>query len=311
MLWLTINLWQHVSLGYQFRFEQSSAKILQQTNYSFDISVTEIFWPLATGHILVMAEPQYRHNILYNYQLIEQQQIQAICMVPSALNVLLKNLNSEQRLDSLQYALICGEALALDTVQSFYNKAAGKLYNIYGPTETVIYASAVETRANDELVTIGKPIANSKFYILNEKLQPQPLGVTGEIYIGGEILSNQYLNRPELNVERFIDNPFDKGKIYKTGDLGRYLANGEIEFLGRNDTQVKVNGYRIEVSEIGAIFTNMPKVEQAAIIKDAEQNCLVAYYVGADLEIDVIIEYLAKYLPEYMLILSGLKKYLI
>jgi acyl carrier protein len=182
------------------------------------------------------------------------------------------------------------------------------LINGYGPTETTTFATThIITEANGLPLPIGRPIANTQIYILDAEMQPVPIGVIGEIYIGGIGVSRGYLNRPELTVERFIANPFSVGKIYKTGDLGRWRTDGVIEYLGRNDFQIKLRGFRIELGEIEAALLACPNVREAVVLAREDHvgdKKLVAYLVskiGATLEAAVLRSELARVLPDYML----------
>src|SRR5690554_590274 len=178
--------------------------------------------------------------------------------------------------------------------------------NCYGPTESAVWATMHEVAASDnkyQRLPIGKPIGNLQIYILNESLQPQPIGVPGEIYIAGVGVTKGYLNKTELTKRSFIKNPFGEGTMYKTGDLASWYSEGNIDFLGRIDTQVKIRGYRIELGEIESILNNHPEITNAAAIAlgEGHNKTLAAYYEGAgkiallDLE-----EYLKNFLPEYM-----------
>ncbi len=193
-------------------------------------------------------------------------------------------------------------------------KRGSQLWNLYGPTETTIWSTiyqvtSAENRGISNTVPIGRPIANTQIYILDSNLQPVPIGVIGDLYIGGDGVSRGYLNRPELTAERFIANPFDSSSIiYKTGDLARYLPDGDIEFFGRSDQQVKVRGFRIETGEVEVALAEHPSVRQAVVVAWKERSSeasLVAYVVAASGEEEAdpgqLREFLRQKLPEYML----------
>ncbi len=193
-------------------------------------------------------------------------------------------------------------------------ECGSQLWNLYGPTETTIWStlyqvSPNESRGISHTVPIGRPIANTQIYILDSNLEPLPLGVIGDLYIGGDGLSRGYRNRPELTAERFISNPFDPSSMmYKTGDLARYLPNGKLEFFGRGDQQVKVRGFRIETGEVEAALAQHPSVRQAVVVAWKERSSdasLVAYLVAAPGEDEAdpgqLREFLRSKLPEYML----------
>ncbi len=278
-------------------------KILQNTNYSFDISVAEIWWPLSMGASLILADSEKSKSAAYLISLIKQQQITTSCLVPSAFNLILKALHDPQDLASLKQILLCGEALSLNLVQDYFKFGQARLFNLYGPTEATIYASSKECSAQDKMVTIGKAITNTEFYVLNEQLNLQPIGTIGELYIGGAALAEGYLNRAALTAERFIENPYGQGKIYRTGDLVRYLANGEIEYISRADNQIKLRGYRIELDEIAAVLREFPELDESLVlIKNINSSKqIVAYYAAAQEIAEIKLrEFLAEKLPEYM-----------
>jgi len=180
------------------------------------------------------------------------------------------------------------------------------LINNYGPTETTVVATSGRVGDEDEVLHIGRPIANTQIYILDKDLQPAPIGVAGEIHIGGAQVARGYLNRADLTAQRFIDNPFGEGRLYKTGDLARWRANGTIEYLGRNDFQVKVRGFRIELGEIESQLSRCSGVREALVVaRDATSGDkrLVAYVVGQEgqaLSIERLRAELAEHLAEYM-----------
>ena len=205
--------------------------------------------------------------------------------------------------------IICGgEALPPDLAQKLLPRAAS-LWNIYGPTETTIWSSTCKIEPGEKTITIGRPIANTQMYLLDARLHPVPVGVPGELYIGGDGLARGYLNRPELTAERFIPNPFSddpSDRIYKTGDLARYLSNGTIEHLGRLDFQVKIRGYRIELGEIESVLNQHPAMRQAVVVAREDvpgDKRLVAYVVlkkGLNATVDDLKQHVTKQVPAYM-----------
>ena len=218
------------------------------------------------------------------------------------LDVFLNYLSTKESSQSnLQIVFCSGEALKNNTCDTFYKLIPDiSLYNLYGPTEASIDVS-YSLCEPDKKVTIGKPISNTKFYILDNYLLPTPIGVPGELYIGGAGLARGYLNLPQLTKEKFINNPFAtpddiaKGytRLYKTGNICKWLANGEIEYIGRNDFQVKLRGFRIELVEIENVISAINNIKQSCVL--VKNETLVAYYV-ANIEIDesVIKNHLAK-----------------
>jgi amino acid adenylation domain-containing protein len=291
----------------------SSDRVVQKTPFSFDVSVWEFFWPLLTGARIVVALPEGHKDSTYLVNLISQQQITTIHFVPTMLQVFLQEPNLEN-CSCLKRVFCSGEALPFELTQRFFSKLECELHNLYGPTEAAIDVTFWQCHPQDNLqiVPIGRPIANTQIYILDKHLQPVPIGVAGELYIGGDGLARGYLNRPELTQEKFIPNPFDKSnfntqksKLYKTGDLARYLPDGNIEFLGRIDHQVKIRGFRIELGEIEAVLNTHSQIQQAVVIATediASNKRLVAYLVTRDesLTTNQLHEFLKQKLPEYM-----------
>jgi len=294
-------------------------KVLQNISFSFDPSVWQIFWPLCYGAQLVLASPSGHKDISYLVQLIAAAQITVIAVVPSILRPLLEEPGIEN-CQCLKHVTCGGEALPVELIERFHSRLNldNVLYNCYGPTETSIDAtfwpSTGQTATQIPTVTapIGLPITNMEIYILDENLQPVPIGETGELHIGGVGLARGYLNLPELTAEKFIPHPFKQvtgERLYKTGDLGRYLPDGNIEFLGRIDSQVKIRGFRIELAEIETILSQYSGVNQALVVVREDipgDQRLVAYvvpdpeYPEYNLYSHELREFLADKLPEYM-----------
>lgn len=285
-------------------------RYLQKTPYSFDVSVQEFFWPLMTGATLVMARPGGHKDPAYLVNLIQEQQITALHFVPSMLAVFLEAEGLE-RCPSVRQVFTSGEALSFELQSRFFERFHVKLNNLYGPTEAAVDVTYWDcgTETGKSIVPIGRPVANTQIYILDRHLQPVPIGVAGELHIGGVQLARGYLNRPELTAEKFIRDPFsgDPGaRIYKTGDLARFLPDGEIEYLGRIDHQIKLRGFRIELGEIEAVLTECTGVCQAAVIvrEDVPGNqTLVAYLApasGQEISLESVRAHLTEKLPEFM-----------
>ena len=274
--------------------------VLQKTPFSFDVSVWEFFWPLFTGARLVMARPGGHKDPKYLCEVIEAEQITTLHFVPSMLDVFLAQGDVSQAA-GLVRVMCSGEALPGSLVRRFKAQLPGiGLYNLYGPTEAAVDVTAWNCARPDvpDNTPIGKPIANTRMYLLDAQLQPVPLGVVGELFIGGVQVARGYLNRPELTAERFLKDPFSNGRLYRTGDVGRYLPDGNIEYLGRNDDQVKIRGLRIELGEIQARLLDHPQVSEAAVV--AREERLVAYYTGAQVEIEHLRAHLLQGLPDFM-----------
>lgn len=284
--------------------------LLQKTPSSFDASVWEIFVPLLSGARLVLAEPGGHRDSAYLVETISKLGITTLQLVPSMLRVFLDEPNLDH-CDQLRRVFCGGEALPLDLQQKFFERMNALLCNLYGPTETSIDATFRSCKVNDNQhgVLIGRPISNIQVYLLDSRLEPVPVGCSGELHVGGIGLARGYLNRPDLTAERFIPNPFsvEPGqRLYCTGDLARYLPDGTIEYLGRIDHQVKLRGFRVELGEIEAALCEQPAVKAAVVVAredGASQQRLVAYVVpanGVPPSTDELRSTLEQRLPDYM-----------
>ena len=262
-------------------------RILQKTPFSFDVSGWEFWWPLLFGATLVIARPGGHKDAAYLARIIQKEQITTIHFVPPMLHVFLEEPASE-KCTSLRHVICSGEALPFELQEQFFKKPLrAKLHNLYGPTEAAIDVTFWECQpeSKKKIVPIGKPIANTQIYLLDQYLQPVPVGVPAELHIGGINLARGYLNRPELTAEKFISNPFSldpNEKLYKTGDLCRYLPDGNIEYLSRIDHQVKIRGLRIELGEIESAIAEHPMVgENIVVVREDTpgEKRLVSYIV--------------------------------
>ncbi|MCU0288097.1 MAG: AMP-binding protein, partial [Acidobacteria bacterium] len=233
--------------------------IIKRTNLSFDPSVWEIFWPLAIGGSVKILNRQQSRDAEYLLQLMTDNAGASMMYCPSPLlkimTVLLNRMDEKPRL-KLPWLIIGAESIAQEVIKNFYSYYEGKIVNTYGPTEGTINNTYYDIDRFDEcpVVPIGKPVANNKIYILSTAMKPQPIKVAGEIHIAGDSVARGYIHNPEKTRAVFIDNPFGEGKLYKTGDVGRWLVDGNIEIMGRTDEQVKIRGYRIEPEEIRSVF---------------------------------------------------------
>lgn len=279
--------------------------ILVLTTISFDIFVVESLLPLTKGMKLIVAlEDQQKHPKLIK-QLIMSYDVDILQATPSRMQLILSDKSDEGCFMGLRVILLGGEALHNDIKEKLSLVTKAKLFNLYGPTETTVY-SAIKYLEDDSEITIGKPLANTRMYIMNENKQLQPIGVNGELYIAGAGLARGYVNNEERTQESFIPDPLFIGeKMYKTGDAAMWLASGEIKFIGRIDNQVKIRGYRIELEEIENHLNTCPYIEQAAVVvkTDPDQNNrLYAYVVSKDeIKVSKIRKYLLNYLPDYMI----------
>ncbi|WP_298734509.1 non-ribosomal peptide synthetase [uncultured Chitinophaga sp.] len=297
LLWMRDNL--HIG---------PEAVILQKTPYTFDVSVWELLMPGITGSKLVFAAPEGHKDPAYLQSLISREQVSIVHFVPSMLGIFLEELDAAS-CRSLQHVVCSGEALSPVLVAAFKEKLPWvRLHNLYGPTEAAIDVTAIdltEVDTNVSGVSIGKPVANTRIYIVDRNLQLQPVGVPGELLIEGVQVARGYLNQAALSAEKFIASPFTTGgRAYRTGDLAKWLPNGEIAYMGRMDDQVKIRGNRIEPGEIETRLLSYGLVEQAAVVVKGEglRKYLVAYVLPREgYSREALYNYLSARLPEYMI----------
>jgi surfactin family lipopeptide synthetase A len=296
--------------------------LLSVTTISFDIHVLELFLPLSLGAKVIIASREIAMNGHLLIQALEKHQVTLLQSTPITWRILLAA--GWQGSKSLKM-LTGGEPLSKELAKQLENKGAS-LWNLYGPTEATVWSSVEEIKADQETISIGRPLANVKYYILDKNLMPVPVGIPGELYIGGDSLARCYQNRPELTQEKFIRDPFSNqpnALMYKTGDLVRYLAtlkdtssrreaspighDGKIEYLGRIDAQVKIRGFRVELGEIEAAIALQPGVKQTVVIAREDNpgdKRLVAYVVlhpGQIIASREIRQFIGQKLPEYMI----------
>jgi amino acid adenylation domain-containing protein len=286
-------------------------RVMQKTPFTFDVSVWEFFWPLSEGACLVVAEPERHKESAYLVELIKKQRITCLHFVPSMLQLFLHE--DLTGCDSLALIICSGEALTVEQCRRLQTLPGVSAHNLYGPTEAAVdvtHWDCAQWRDQYLSVPIGRPIANTQIYILNEKLQPTPIGVAGELYIGGHNLAAGYLNKPGLTAKQFIPNPFARdaqARLYKTGDLARFRSDGNIEYIGRMDSQVKLRGLRIELGEIESLLRQHPGVAEAVVVvrRFGEQDERLAAYVvlenpGAPVDTGALGAFIGKKLPNYM-----------
>ena len=288
--------------------------ILQKTPVIFDVSVWELFWGLFHGASVVMLAPDGEKDPRTMIDTIEQNRVTTIHFVPSMLSVFLNSTTlrefDNRSFKSLKYVFSSGEALKPELVNLFnqvMQPAAISLINLYGPTEATVDVTYFNCAPAGPLavVPIGKPIDNIQLYILDKNLGLLPLGVTGQLCISGVGLAREYLNREGLTKEKFVENPFRKGsRLYLTGDLARWMPDGNIEYLGRMDDQVKIRGFRIELGEIENQLLSLKGIKEVTVIaKEKKDNhYLVAYYLADQkFETSILKAHLEASLPEYMI----------
>jgi amino acid adenylation domain-containing protein len=277
-------------------------------SFAFDSSVAVIFWTLCQGGTLVLVNEGRQRDIWHLGKAIAQHQISHWLSVPSLYTLLLDHIQPAE-LNSLRTVIVAGETCSPTLVKHHRQLLPqGSLFNEYGPTEATVWSSVCNCQdyESSHTIPIGRPIANTQIYLLDIHLQPVPIGVVGEIYIGGEGVVSGYLNHPELTAQKFIPNPFEKAegkRLYKTGDLGRFLPDSNIEFIGRRDYQVKINGYRIELEEIETVLKQYPDIENAVVLAREElgKKYLVAYVVTSEIapSTSQLRNFLKQKLPTY------------
>lgn len=288
-----------------------SDRVLQKTPFTFDVSVWELFWPLTVGARLVMAQPEGHRDAGYLIEAIQRFQITTIHFVPPMLSVWLED-EAVKKCSSLKRVICSGEVLNVEQQRKFQKSLKAELHNLYGPTEASIDVTFWPCPADwgKEFVPIGKPIANTQIYVLDDSMEPVPAGAAGELYIGGAGLARGYLKLPELTADRFVPNPFNAAageRLYRSGDLARYQADGSLEFLGRIDHQVKIRGFRVELGEIETVLREHAAIQQAvAVVREEKpgEKRLVGYVVKkagtGELDLIQLRAYLREHLPEYM-----------
>jgi amino acid adenylation domain-containing protein len=286
-------------------------RVLQTSSFSFDDSVWEFFEPLSVGATVIIPEAHECQDVSQLVSLLGKHRITATCFVPSLLDAVIEQPDFVS-CGHLRRLTTGGESLPAQLKNHFVERFSAGLYNGYGPTETTIAATfyICDRGTSDAPIPIGRPIANTQIYVLDSDFEPVPVRVAGEIHIGGNGVSRGYLNDPVTTASRFVPDPFGGkpgSRLYKTGDWGRYLPDGNIEFLGRRDHQVKIRGYRIELEEIERALGSCPNVRQGVVTvvkSPTGENRLAAYYVASGQSAEITAESLRRFLisrlPSYM-----------
>jgi amino acid adenylation domain-containing protein len=305
----------HESLAIRLRWLQkafqikSTDRVAQTIQFSFDPSLIEIFLALTQGACLVLAPAGFETPKAFAHFIVEEK-ITAFASVPSSVKNLLQGLEQYSTTD-LRVICCGGEVLPPKLANEFITKTGARILNVYGPTETVILATALEcsTETDYSVLPIGRPIDNTKIYVVDNQLKLLPIGAIGEIVIGGDAVAKGYLNQADLTAERFLPDPFDaKNRVYKTGDTGYIGTDGQLYFVGRIDNQVKISGYRIELGEIESLLENHKNVRTAAVkvIEHHQQKAIYAYVEAVNLSDDSntftneLSKLLRQHLPDYM-----------
>lgn len=295
---------------------------LAVSSLSFDISLLELFWTLGWGFRIILYADNQAQKLAAGQlpsadgakdysipALIERHNVTHMQCTPSRAEMLTISPESAAAIGKLHTLLVGGEAMSMALAQKLHELVPENLLNVYGPTETTVWATAYKVEAVQQRIPVGRPIINTTMYILDKNMVPVPVGLSGELYIGGAGVVRGYWNRPELTEERFVPDPFSDqpgARMYRTGDLARYLPDGNIDFLGRNDFQVKVRGYRIELGEIETLLDQHPAVQKAVVMarEDVPGDMrLVAYMVqqpGQPADTQQFRTYLREQLPDYM-----------
>jgi acyl-CoA synthetase (AMP-forming)/AMP-acid ligase II/acyl carrier protein len=287
--------------------------LLAVTTISFDIAVLELYLPLTVGAKIVLVSREVAVDGIKLLSLLKEANANVMQATPATWRLLLASGWNEHS----DIKILCGgETLSQGLANELLDKGSS-LWNMYGPTEATVWATTYQVtshfldKSQKAAVLIGKPIDNTQIYILDQYFQPVPIGVRGELYIGGVCLARGYLNRPDLNSEKFIANPFSdnpNSRLYRTGDIAKYLPNGEIEYIGRIDNQVKIRGFRIELGEIETSLAKYPYILEVAVIvreDSPDDKRIVAYivphYDAQELTVKNLSDFLGQNLPQYML----------
>lgn len=282
-----------------------SVRGLSVVTITFDISISEMFLPLINGGTLIVADNETAKDGVLLSKLFEEEKINLCGFTPSTAYMLL-----DAGLDDLTgiKMLIGGEPWSVSLAQELLKRKCNQLWNVYGPTETTIYSTMCQITKNDTYVSIGHPIDQTDIYVLNENMQPIQEGEEGNLYIGGIGVARGYFENPELTKERFISNPIDadRGRIYNTGDIVKYVGGNDVVYVGRSDFQVKVRGYRIELGEIEAVIAKQEAVAQVVVVvtgeeKSAQIHAFIKLKPLHEASVSDIKEHAEKMLPPYML----------
>ncbi|NRD48556.1 non-ribosomal peptide synthase/polyketide synthase, partial [Corallococcus exiguus] len=290
------NLVTHEAMAYGIG---PGDRVLQFANLSFDLSVEEIFTTLCAGATLVLAPMEKLMPGAPLQQLLREEALTVISLTPAALAA-----TPADGLPSLRTVISGGEALPSEVMARWASRR--RLINTYGPTEATVVATLTDCVADERVPAIGKPLANVRAYVLDARGEPVPVGVRGELYLGGVGVARGYAGRPALTAERFVPDAFSDeagARLYRTGDVVRWREDGTLEFVGRGDAQVKVRGFRIELGEVEAVLRAAPTVKDAVVLVREDvpgDRRLVAYVVADALDVSALREHLKQHLPEYM-----------
>ena len=295
----------HSTLARLRYYQEPLNSFLLLSPFAFDSSVAGLFWTLCQGGMLVIPEEDSHGDPTHLAELIARHSVSHLLALPALYELILRH-GGPGQLGSLRTVIVAGESCPPELVERHIETLPhAALFNEYGPTEATVWSSVHRCGSVDQhSVPIGRPVSNTQIYVLDPQLEPAPIGVKGEVYIGGDGVARGYLNHPDQTAERFVPHPFavqPGARLYRTGDLARYLANGNIEYAGRNDFQVKIRGYRIELGEIELALAQHPQVKDAVVLaSDRLTAYLVLNEVGTASS-KQLREFLGERLPEYML----------
>lgn len=278
-------------------------RFINITSISFDIFVLETFLPLLKGGQVIIADEETINDRMKLKYLIDTENVDVMQCTPSRIDILL--CDDSFSLNNLKLLIIGGEEFKVNLINKLNKHKDLRIFNVYGPTETTVWSTVKEINLDDE-INIGKPIGNTYIYIMNDRKCLLPIGSVGEIYIGGDGVSRGYLNREKLNNEKFIDNIFRaEEKMFRTGDLARWLPDGSIDYVGRIDNQVKIRGFRIEIGEVESNLLSAPQIRQAVVVakENSDKDKYLCAYIVCDKNVknSEIREWMLKSIPYYMI----------
>ncbi|MBL0743087.1 non-ribosomal peptide synthetase, partial [Chryseolinea lacunae] len=287
-----------------YRQQEKPLTALLTAPIYFDASVQQLFAPLANGSKLVMVPDNVRKDPFLYVSCLQEQGVSLIDITPAFLKTVMQTLQQTSIDVALDYVLVGGESLPNDIVDNFSVVFGNntKLFNVYGITEVAVDSTVEEvSQGRTSALSIGRGISNTKLYILDDQLNPVPCGISGELFIGGDGVGRGYVSLPELTGRKFIENPFaENERLFRTGDVARWLPDGSVEFLGRNDHQVKIRGYRIELHEVANTLRKLEYIHDVIVLK--KDDTLAAYFVSKEnVDVSHLAEFLTSHLPYYMI----------
>jgi amino acid adenylation domain-containing protein len=285
--------------------QDTPLRVLLTASISFDGSVKQIFPPLLSGSTLIVLPENIKLDIHAFVQELHSNKINLFDVTPTYLNLLLNKVIEIRDTETIKFVLSGGEELKIDTVNLFYKvfSTRSKLINVYGVTEATVDSSfEIIDYPVVKQISIGKPLFNTQLYILDEALQLMPIGVPGEICIAGVGIADGYLNQHALTAEKFVAHPWKEGeRLYRTGDVGKWLDDKRIAYLGRKDRQINLVGYRIEPGEVEDVINRHQGINKCVVMMEPHENCLIAFYVAPKtLDLAALRLYLSEKLPAYM-----------